>query len=320
MVGFLEVKELDKNYRQCQAYTREYARSFYFASHVLPRKKRRAAYAVYAFCRYADNVVDGSGDGGSYALRRLSSLRDQLRYVYAYSSCMDPKLMAFRDVVHAYHIPQEYFHDLLAGVEMDLTLRSYRTFDELHRYCYHVASVVGLIMTRILGVSDTSAYPRAADLGTAMQLTNILRDIGEDLRLDRRYLPADEMAQYGVTDADLAAGRITPQFCELMAFQIRRARGYYDSGESGIPMITNDGSRFCVKLMSATYKNILNAIEANGYDVFTTRAHVTTWKKLGLAAGSTISVIRDRYTKDQLMPIVAANASVRTLTDTGATA
>lgn len=318
MVGFLEVKELEQNYRQCQAYTRQYARSFYFASHVLPREKRRAAYAVYAFCRYADNVVDGSGDGGAYALRRLSALRDQLRYVYAHSSCMDPKLMAFRDAVHAYHIPREYFHDLLHGVEMDLSVRSYRTFDELHRYCYHVASVVGLIMTRILGVSDTSAYRCAADLGTAMQLTNILRDIGEDLRLDRRYVPADEMEQYGVMHADLAAGKITPQFCELMAFQIRRARGYYDSGESGIPKITNDGSRFCVKLMSATYKNILEAIEANGYDVFTTRAHVTTLKKLGLAASSTISVIRDRYTGDRRAPKVLAPAP--TLTDAGITA
>ncbi|MFN0156717.1 MAG: phytoene/squalene synthase family protein [Bacteroidota bacterium] len=302
MVGFLDIEEVQQNYRQCQAYTRRYARSFYFASHVLPREKRLAAYAVYAFCRYADNIVDATfkGEDRHRTLHRLEGLRDQLRYVYSFSPSMDSKLLAFRDVVVTYQIPQEYFLSLLHGVEMDLTVLRCRTTDELMHYCYHVASVVGLIMTHILGVSDKAAYRHAADLGTAMQLTNILRDVGEDARLGRCYLPSEELGHYRLDESDIVRGTVTPQFREFMIMQIQRARTYYASAEAGIPMIANDGSRFCVKLMSATYSNILKAIESNNYDVFTKRAYVSLPRKAGLAIASIFASSQRSTTKVDL--------------------
>ena len=176
MIGYLEIDDMERNVAECKAYTRCHAKTFYFASHVLPREKRRAAYAVYAFCRYADDLVDHIMPGADthVALARLSELRRQLMYVYSFSELMDRKLLALRETVFQYRIPQQYFDDLLRGVEMDLTKTRYESFAELKEYCYCVASVVGLVMSRIFGVSDPGALKQAADLGTAMQLTNIL--------------------------------------------------------------------------------------------------------------------------------------------------
>jgi phytoene synthase len=288
MNGFLEVEELAENYRQCKLYTRHHAKSFYFSSHVLPKQKRYAAYAVYAFCRYADEVAD---DGAALndivqAERRLNDLRNQLHYVYSQSSLMNPKLLAFRDTVFHFAIPKEYFVDLIRGVEMDLTKRRFGTFSELKDYCYCVASVVGLIMTKIFGASSDEALKYAEDLGTAMQLTNILRDIGEDEQRGRIYLPKEELEHFGYSESDVHHGLINESFERLMKFQIERARAYYAEAEHGIPLLTNDGSRFCVRLMSRTYARILNAIERNEYDVYATRAHVPLAKKFVIAIGA----------------------------------
>jgi phytoene synthase len=290
MVGFLESHELAENYAQCRQYTRQYAKTFYFASHVLPRDKRMAAYAVYAFCRYADNIVDGADSSGDThrSLVRLNELRDQLRYAYSYSPLMNPKLMAFRDTVMRYRIPMEYFQDLLRGLEMDLNHRKYETFDELREYCYCVASVVGLIMTTIFGVKDEKALSYAVDLGTAMQLTNILRDIGEDYRLGRMYIPQEDLDRFHCTEWQIQKGMIDDSFLAMMKFQVARARAYYLRAAGGIPMLSNDGSRFCVRLMSRTYARILDVIERNGYDVFSTRAFVPLARKCWIALRSVI--------------------------------
>lgn len=294
MVGFLETEEIRSSYLRCRDYTRSHAKSFYFASHVLPAGKRTAAYAVYAFCRYADNIVDTGNmfNDDTRAIKRLSALRDQLRYVYTHSHQMDPKLHAFRDTVLTYQIPQAYFLDLLRGVEMDLTKTTYRSFEELREYCYCVASVVGLMMTRIFGSSDPDAERHAIDLGIAMQLTNILRDVGEDRRMGRCYLPESELERFGYTRANLDAGVVDDAFRELMSFQIRRARDYYASGDAGVSLLTNDGSRFCVRLMSGTYSRILNEIIANDFDVFTRRAYVTLPRKLGLGLRAALPFFR----------------------------
>jgi 15-cis-phytoene synthase len=288
MVGFLEVEETETNMLETRLYTRRHAKSFYFASHVLPRQKRMAAYAVYAFCRYADNLVDHdvARRNSVRALQRVAELRNQLRYAYNYSELMNPKLRGFRETVHTYQIPQDYFLDLLRGVEMDLNKTRYASFNELQEYCYCVASTVGLIMARIFGVSDDGASQHAAELGTAMQLTNILRDVGEDYRLGRMYIPADELAEFDYSEEKIARGVVNSSFRELMAFQVARAREYYARASSGIPMITNDGSQLCVRLMSAIYAGILRSIERNGYDVFSRRAFVSTGKKFWLALGS----------------------------------
>lgn len=285
MNGFLDVEALTENYRQCKLYTRYHAKSFYFSSHVLPAEKRFAAYAVYAFCRYADEIADNAAAVNDIpqAQRRLDDLRNQLRYVYASSPLMDKKLLAFRDTVLRYEIPLEYFSDLIRGVEMDLTKHRFATFEELKEYCYCVASVVGLIMTKIFGATSDEALCYAADLGTAMQLTNILRDVGEDEQRGRIYLPQEELSRFGYSEDALQRGVINDNFLRLIKFQIERAREYYASAERGIPMLTNDGSRFCVRLMSRTYAHILDSIEANGYDVYTKRAFVPVTKKIMLA-------------------------------------
>jgi 15-cis-phytoene synthase len=276
-----------KDFVECRAYTRQFAKTFYFASHALPRQKRMAAYALYAFCRYADEITDSDEAVADprTALRELAFLRDRLAAVYSPVQMTVPKFMAFQATVKEYGIPEEYFLDLIRGVEMDLMKKRYRHFNELDEYCYCVASTVGLIMTKVFGaVGEERALEHAAELGKAMQLTNILRDIGEDFRRGRLYLPTEEMEQFGVREQDLQTGIVTPGFVELMKFQIRRARVLYKRADAGIPRLTDDGSRFCVRLMSRTYAQILSAIEANGYDTLSRRAFVPLKGKLSIAA------------------------------------
>jgi len=266
--------------------TRTFAKSFYFASHVLPQAKREASYAVYEFCRVADNAVDALPPEGSTNVVRLDTLRADLEEVYAGTSV---RWVALAETVSRYGIPREYFDHLLRGVEMDLAPVRFETFGELKEYCYCVASVVGLMMTRVFGVSDERAYEQALDLGTAMQLTNILRDIDEDLTRGRVYLPQEDLRRHGCTEASLARRTVDDRFVSLMKEEIARAREFYGRGEAGIPYLTDDGSRFCVQLMAGTYRRILDAIEANGYDVFRGRAHVPLRTKLVIAAGAYLS-------------------------------
>jgi phytoene synthase len=203
---------------------------------------------------------------------------------------MDGKLLALREIVFTYRIPESYFTDLLRGVEMDLTKNRYRTFLELKEYCYCVASVVGLMMTKVMGVSDDSALQNAEDLGTAMQLTNILRDIREDAAMGRIYLPQEELDRFGYSEQMLKNGVMNEEFRELMRFQVQRAREYYGKGELGIPFITNDGSRFCAALMGRTYGAILDRIEDRDFDVYSSRVFVPTRQKVMIALGSLLGI------------------------------
>jgi phytoene synthase len=278
------MEEYVNTFRESRAYTRRHAKTFYFASHILPREKRLAAYAVYSFCRYIDNVTDHAAERGDRAIvaGRLDALRRELDEIYADRGDRT-SWSAFRETALSYGIPKEHFHTLIRGVEMDLVKSSYATFSELQEYCYCVASVVGLIMVRVLGVSSEKALASAGDLGTAMQLTNILRDLGEDFRIGRIYIPREELARFRVAEEDLRAGRMTEGFRDLMRFQIDRARELYKRAAEGIPYLTNDGSRLCVQLMSSTYAGILGAIEKNGYDVFSRRASVPLRRKITIA-------------------------------------
>ena len=271
---------------QARLYARHYAKTFYFASHVLPREKREAAYAVYAFCRRADNIADDAGNDPAAQRRAvvlLAELRDELHNVYD-GPADTSRWSALRATVRRFGIPRVHFLDLLRGVEMDLRKSRFATFQELEEYCYCVASVVGLIMARIFGAFSPEALRHASDLGTAMQLTNILRDVGEDLRMDRIYLPEEELTRFGVSESDLRAGHAGSSLRALLEFQVRRARSYYGSAGPGIAMIPDDGSRFCAELMSTLYSKILDAVEANRYDVFTRRAHVPLPTKIRVAA------------------------------------
>lgn len=272
--------------QHARALTRRYARTFYFASHVLPAAKRDAAYAVYAFCRLADNMTDVHREDTERipdAARQIGRLRGELADVYGRDD-VPTRWIALRETVRRYHIPREYFDELLNGVEMDLTPRRFATFADLEIYCYRVASVVGLIMTHIFGATSPDALRHAAQLGTAMQLTNILRDVGEDHRMGRVYLPQDELRAYGITEEMIGAGHVTPAIVAFLRFQIDRARKLYAEAGLGIPLIADDASRFSTRLMNSHYAQILDAIEQNAYDVFTRRAHVPLQTKLRLTA------------------------------------
>ena len=274
-----------RTFEESKRITREHAHTFYFASHMLPREKREAAYAVYAFCRHADNLVDvrgGEASSDPAISVRLSALRDELTDIYE-GSAEKTSWPALQAVIRRYQIPRRYFDSLIDGVEMDLSPRVFNAFAELDLYCYRVASVVGLIMTHVLGATSEEALRDAAHLGTAMQLTNILRDVGEDFRLGRMYLPRDEMEQFGVDERTIGEGVVTAEVRRLLEFQIARARDYYRMAQPGIALLPNDGSQLCVRLMSTLYARILNAIEDNGYDVFSRRAHVPFRTKCRLA-------------------------------------
>ena len=207
----------------CRRITRHYAKTFYFASACLPRATRGHAYAVYGFCRWADNGVDDARDRAEAAVR-LGAARAALDL--AYGDCRDlaPGLRAFRRTVRLRGIPRHLFDDLLDGMAMDLDITRYPDFAALDRYCYRVAGVVGLMMTHVLGFTSDRCLPNALALGTAMQLTNILRDVAEDFALGRVYLPQDELARFGVAEANLADGRLTEPLRALIRFQIDRAR------------------------------------------------------------------------------------------------
>jgi phytoene synthase len=264
--------------RICRRITHRHAKTFYFASHCLPRDVRRHAYAIYGFCRWADNAVDDAPDVES-AHRRVGLARSALDLAYS-DAIAPPGLLAFRRTVRERGIPRPLFDALLDGMEMDLTVTRYATAADLDLYCYRVAGVVGLMMTHVFGFRDDRCFPRAEALGRAMQLTNILRDVREDLDRGRIYLPQDAMADHGVTEDLLHLGQVDANFRALMRGQIERARHDYRESDLGIPDIATSSGRLTVRVMGRLYSRILDAIERLDYDVFRTRAHVTTAGKL----------------------------------------
>lgn len=273
----------------CRRMTKVHARTFYFASHVLPWQKRVDAYAVYAFCRYVDDHIDHAVDEEARMIA-FADLRQILVAAYMLSDEIDPPwdalpwLPAFRETIQRRTIPERYFEDLLVGVEMDRGQVRIDNWEELEKYCYHVASVVGLIMVHVLAEPLPELLKPAHDLGTAMQLTNILRDIHEDWQRDWLYLPLDELEKFGINEEDIALGRMTDAFRAMMRFQIGRARAYYSYAEPGIAGLPDDGSRFCVRLMSTIYGAILDEIERADYQVFRGRVKVSFARKLRLTA------------------------------------
>jgi phytoene synthase len=272
----------------CRQMTRHHAKTFYFASHVLPKQKRADAYAVYAFCRYVDDEVDLAPDEAARK-QALGTLGELLRAAYAEGESVPAPydkltwLPSFRETARRRAIPAKYFEELIAGVEMDLGRVRIKDWSELDTYCYHVAAVVGLIMVHVMTEPAPELLQPARDLGTAMQLTNILRDIGEDWQRDRVYLPADELERYKLCEEDLANQRCDELFRAMMRAQIDRAREYYRAAEPGILKLPNDGSRYCARLMSTVYGAILDEIERADYQVFDKRVSVPMRRKLWLA-------------------------------------
>lgn len=258
--------------------TRHHSRTFYLASALLPRAKRNAARALYAICRISDNIVDQPTSDPAMALEEW---RDRVQTPHQTD---DPVLIAWADTRERFGIPPGYADQLIDGVKRDLSQNRYQTFAELAEYAYGVASTVGLMAMHIVGYTGDEAVPYAVRLGVALQLTNILRDVAEDYRNGRVYLPQDELDEFGVTEADIAAGRVTPNWRRLMRFNIERTRTLYDQSWRGISMLDRNG-RFAIAAAGQLYAAILTDIERHDYDVFTRRASIGTLGKLGRLPG-----------------------------------
>src|SRR5450432_1253702 len=214
---------VDQSYAYCRRVARSRAKNFYYSFLLLSRQQRKAMCAVYAFMRYCDDLSDEPGA----SREPLERWRTALDHALAGQYDGHPTLPAFHDTVQRYRIPRQYFHEMIDGVSSDLQPRRIQTFDELYRYCYQVASVVGLTIIHIFGFDSPAALPLAEKCGVAFQLTNILRDVREDLERGRMYLPAEDLRRFGLTEEDLRSGKRTPEFIELMRFEAGRARAYY---------------------------------------------------------------------------------------------
>lgn len=274
-IATLDTKLLAQAYQVCEQITRQHSRTFYLASALLPREKRLAARALYAFCRVSDDIVDRSLHDGR--LDELNAWR--VRSLSTHPSDSDLVALAWADTRARFGIPIRYAEQLLDGVAADLTRNRYQTFEELAAYAYGVASTVGLMAMHIIGFRGPEAVPYAVKLGVALQLTNILRDVGEDWRNGRLYLPQEDLERFGLTEADIAAGKVTPTWRKFMRFQIERVRRLYAESWPGIAMLNADG-RFAIAAAADLYEAILDDIEAHDYDVFTRRAHLSAWGKL----------------------------------------
>lgn len=262
-------------YQYCARLIWSNSRTFFLASSLLPESKRRAVRALYAFCRATDDLIDLAPHPGQ-AQSLLESWHARLG---GYPNAYDPVLLAWADTKARYRIPHGYETQLVEGIARDLRQQRYATFGELAEYCYGVASTVGLMVMHIVDFESDAALRYAVKLGIALQLTNILRDIGPDWQSGRLYLPLDELARFGVSEADIACGRVDDRWRAFMRYQIARTRALYDEAEPGIALLAPD-SRFAIAAASRLYRAILDDIEAHDYEVFHRRAHIGAWGKL----------------------------------------
>jgi len=265
---------LDRAYAHCAHVTARHSRSFYRASGFLPHEKRCAVRALYAFCRVTDDIVDCPDCDAPH------SLSEWRRIALSAEPPIDNLVaVAWAEARQRYHIPTRLAEQLIDGVARDLDQTRYATFEDLTEYAYGVASTVGLMSMRIIGYRCAAAIPYAIKLGVALQLTNILRDVGEDWRMGRVYLPADELAAFDIAEDDLARGQVTDRWRAFMRFQIERNRRLYAEAWPGIELLNEDG-RFAIAAAGDLYRRILDDVEAHDYDVFTRRAHVSTPRKV----------------------------------------
>lgn len=288
VIAEIEDARLRLAYSHCRAITRRHAKTFYMATRFLPHHKQRSIFAIYGLCRYLDDLVDESEDliakkkiSQLEIIERLETFKEEL--INAYKGGIQSKsvLIAFSDVLKTYDISLELPLLLFDGVKTDLIKDRYDTFQELYDYSYKVASVVGLMTSEVFGYSDPKALDHAVELGIAMQLTNILRDVGEDLDKDRIYIPREDLDRFNISEADLNTRDVTEPFSEMMRFQIQRARDFYNRSEVGIDMLNKD-SRLPVLLAKENYGRILNKIEENRYHVFDRRAFLSTTEKFAI--------------------------------------
>ncbi len=276
---------LEESQQYCRAVAKSRAKNFYYSFVLLPPEKKDAMCAMYAFMRYCDDLSDEPGATQS----AMDRWRDALTEALGGHPDASPVWPAFLDAVARYRIPHQYFYDMIEGVASDLEPRPIRTFDELYRYCYRVASVVGLTTIHIFGFDSPEAPLLAEKCGIAFQLTNILRDIREDAGLGRTYLPQEDLARFGVSLDDLRSSRRSDSFDRLMEFEIARARAYYDESAPLTAMIHAD-SRKAMRALIAIYRSLLDRISESPADVLTRRVSLPASQKVWIVLRSAMGL------------------------------
>jgi phytoene synthase len=272
---------IEESYAFCERVARTQAKNFYYSFLLLSRPQRQAMCAIYAFMRYCDDLSDAEGVGDRAG--DIARWQADLNSALAGAAPENPVWPAFSDAVARYRIPHEYFREMIRGVSSDLEPRQIQTFQELYDYCYHVASVVGLTIIHIFGFNDPRALELAERCGVAFQLTNILRDVREDAEHGRVYLPAEDLARFGVDPKELAGGEISPALRSLLAFEAERARAYYQEAQS-LTKLVDSRSRASLKALIAIYSRLLERISNSGYEVLRKRVRVPAWEKIWILA------------------------------------
>ncbi len=284
--------QLAAAYGVCRHIARSAAKNFYYGFLVLPKRKRNALCAAYAFMRRADDIADEPGMSLRERRRKLDELKDSLHRAAAGEPTDDPVLMALCHTQTQYGISTELLDQLVEGAAMDIggeqgdprnPTVAYPTFTDLYRYCFHVASVVGLVCIRIFGYSKPEAEPLAERLGVAFQLTNILRDVDEDAKMGRVYIPGEDLDRFGVTPQELAAGRDEAKLKPLLEAQAKRAFDFYRAADELLPLV-EEVSQPALWVLASIYRRLLEKIRERDYDVYTERVRLTIWEKLGLLA------------------------------------
>ena len=264
----------------CEQKTASSGSSFSFSFLFLEPEQRQAMTTLYAYCREIDDVVDECSDPG-IARTKLVWWRDEIARTFA-GSPQHPVGKALQTVIARYDLPQEYFQEIIDGMEMDLDYNAYRTFKELSLYCYRAASVVGLMAAEIFGYEDRRTLKYAHDLGMAFQLTNILRDIAEDARIGRVYIPEEDMERFQVSRDDILHGRLNDNMRELLKFEGERTKQYYQQAFCHLP----DSDRYRQRsglIMAAVYQALIKAIEDNDYRIFDERINLSPPRKMYIA-------------------------------------
>jgi phytoene synthase len=280
---------LEDSYAHCRRVARTRARNFYYAFVLLSREQRDAMCAVYAFMRYCDDLSDEPGANRAAIEQWRKAFDEALEDRY------DAHLVlpALHDTVTRYQIPPRYLYEMIDGVASDLEPRRFETFEQLYRYCYKVASTAGLTTIHILGFESPDALPLAEKCGIAFQLTNILRDIREDAERGRIYLPAEDLARFGVREDDIRGGKRTPEFMDLMAFETARARQYYKEAQPLLGLV-NRRSRASLGALISIYSRLLDRIERSNYDVFKRRISLAAAEKSWIVVKALLGTLRFR--------------------------
>jgi len=271
-----------RSYRYCRYVARKRAKNFYYSFLLLEKPQRDAMCAVYAFMRYCDDLSDDPSATDKEKLREaITQWRVELAHALLGEFGRNPLWPAFHDTVQRYHIPHRFFHEMIDGIASDLEPREFQTFDELYRYCYQVASVVGLTIIHIFGFTSIKALVLAEKCGVAFQLTNIIRDVREDAQLGRIYLPMEDLQRFSVPVDQLRAGKEDDRFRDFIRYEAARARRYYDES-APLSELIRPGSRRSLWALRAIYQRLLARIEAANYTVLSSRINVPTANKLML--------------------------------------